>query len=288
DFRPVRTLGKGGHGKVYLVQDVVSERYLAMKVIEKNGLRMREYPTVFEEQAVSHALVANGDEARLGSGGSPWLAPLLGSFEDSDNFYFLTEYYPGGDLMKVIKRQGVVPVHRARRWCAELLVALEHLHDQRIIHRDVKPENILIDENDHIALTDFGIARAFGTPDTERPWRHLNPFPTDADETCSLVGTPGYTAPEVYSGRYTYGADVWGAGVVLHTMLTGRLPFGLNPHEQRLEELIMRTDTLPADYDLHGNVDREARDVLIQMLEKDPARRPSIGELKQHRWFRGV
>ena len=90
DFRPVRTLGKGGHGKVYLVQDVVSERYLAMKVIEKNGLRMREYPTVFEEQAVSHALVANGDEARLGSGGSPWLAPLLGSFEDSDNFYFLT------------------------------------------------------------------------------------------------------------------------------------------------------------------------------------------------------
>ena len=88
-----------------------------------------------------------------------------------------------------------------------------------------------------------------------------------------------------------------------------QLPFGLNPHEQRLEELIMRTDTLPADYDLHGNVDREARDVLIQvgvcvmstrrmdpdiavhprqMLEKDPARRPSIRELKQHRWFRGV
>ena len=101
----------------------------------------------------------------------------------------------------------------------------------------MKPENILIDKDDHIALTDFGIARAFGTPDTERPWRHLNPwntpqlpqdgedasFPTDADETCSLVGTPGYTAPEVYSGRYSYGADVWGAGVVLHTMLTGRV-----------------------------------------------------------------
>ena len=88
-----------------------------------------------------------------------------------------------------------------------------------------------------------------------------------------------------------------------------QLPFGLNPHEQRLEELIMRTDTFPADYDLHGNVDREARDVLIQvdvyvmstrrmdpdvavhprqMLEKDPAERPSIRELKQHRWFRGV
>lgn len=119
------------------------------------------------------------------------------------------------------------------------LVALEHLHEQRIVHRDIKPENILIDADGHIALTDFGIARAFGTIDEDRPWRNLSPWNTpqipqgdddhhaadkdDRDETCSMVGTPGYTAPEVYSGKYSYEVDVWGAGVVLHNMLTGKV-----------------------------------------------------------------
>lgn len=85
DFRPIRTLGKGGHGTVYLVQDTMSERYLAMKVIEKNGLRVREYAPIFEEQAVSRRLAT----ATVGSDRRTGLVPLLGSFEDSDNFYFV-------------------------------------------------------------------------------------------------------------------------------------------------------------------------------------------------------
>ncbi|KAI0738510.1 kinase-like domain-containing protein [Daedaleopsis nitida] len=270
-----------------------------MKVVEKNGLRVRDYPAVFEEQAVARDVARGG---RDGSGcGSPGLVPLMGSFEDSDNFYMLTEYHPRGDLMKVIKGDGAVPVPQARMWCAELLVALEQLHEQRIVHRDVKPDNILIDEEGHVALTDFGIARGFGVTDEDRPWTRLSPWNTPqipqgdedgpeagADETCSLVGTPGYTAPEVYSGRYSYPADVWGAGVVLHSMITGELPFGLLPQEQRLEELITRTDTLPVDFGLPDWVDGEARDLLAKMMEKDPAKRPSIPRLKTHPWFRDI
>ena len=78
----MRVLGKGGHGTVYLVEDVVSERPFALKVVDKNGLRLREYPPVFEEQAVMRALSMDGE-------GEPWFVPLVGSFEDSDNFYFL-------------------------------------------------------------------------------------------------------------------------------------------------------------------------------------------------------
>ena len=83
----MRVLGKGGHGTVYLIEDVVSERPFALKVIEKNGLRLREYPPVFEEQAVMRALSSGGagEQTR-----PPWITPLVGSFEDSDNFYFLT------------------------------------------------------------------------------------------------------------------------------------------------------------------------------------------------------
>ncbi|KAI0820740.1 kinase-like domain-containing protein [Trametes gibbosa] len=272
DFRPIRILGKGGHGTVYLVEDVVTERPLAMKVIDKNGLRLREYPAVFEEQAVSRGAAAC-EEAGF--------VPLRGSFEDTDNFYFLTDYYPCGDLMKVMKGYGRIPGGRARQWCAELLVALEHLHRRRIVHRDVKPENILLDDDGHIALTDFGIARAFKRSDNDRPWKR-------ADVTHSLVGTPGYTAPEVYSGKYSYAVDVWGAGVVLYCMLVGNLPFGLDPKQQRLEELIARTDSIPADFDLWGVVDADARDLLTKMLEKDPKKRSTIRKLKKHRWFCGT
>lgn len=165
-----------------------------------------------------------------------------------------------------MKRNGIVPEHQARLWCAELvsrfwllsrlcsediadvhrkLVALEYLHKQRIVHRDVKLDNILLDEDNHIALTDFGIARAFARTNADRPWtrlaiwntldarhyeerepgdeRRVRPKGFEVDETHSLMGTPGYVAPEVYSGSYSYGVDVWGAGVVLHCMLTGRV-----------------------------------------------------------------
>ncbi|OJT06713.1 cAMP-dependent protein kinase catalytic subunit alpha [Trametes pubescens] len=298
DFRPLRVLGKGGHGTVYLVEDVVSGRHLAMKVVEKNGLRLREYPAVFEEQTVSRALAAGG--------GKPWLASLQGSFEDSDNFYFLTDYYPSGDLRMRMNREGKIPESQARQWCAELLVALEYLHRRRIVHRDIKPDNILLDDDGHIVLADFGIARPFTREDSDRPWKRVHPWgqrtsldgPPDekskvlgrrsADVTHSMVGTPGYTAPEVYSGKYSYAVDVWGAGVALHCMLVGKLPFGLDPRQQRLEELIARTDSVPADFDLYGVVDTDVRDLLTKMLEKDPRKRLSIRKLKKHRWFGGT
>ncbi|KAH9893423.1 kinase-like domain-containing protein [Cubamyces lactineus] len=276
-FPPIRELGKGGHGTVYLVEDVVSGRHLAMKVIEKNGLRLREYPVIFEEQAVSRSLATAA-----------------------------ADYYPRGDLMKWMKKHGKVPENQARLWCAELLVALEHLHKRRVVHRDVKPENILLDEDGHIALTDFGIARDFKRQNDDRPWNRVHPWGRrtslettgleeaagrrkgSVDMTHSLVGTPGYIAPEVYSGKYSYDADVWGVGVVLYCMLVGKLPFGLDPKQQRLEELIARTDSVPVDFDLYGVVDAEARDLLTKMLDKDPKRRMSIRKAKKHRWFCGM
>lgn len=172
------------------------------------------------------------------------------------------------------------------------------------MHRDIKPDNVLIDEDGHISLADFGIARDFhGGEAGAQPWGRVQPWGQEGDigadaaaagkgtrkragdETHSLVGTPGYTAPEVYSGTYSYGADVWGVGVILYGMIVGKvryvanlvascllivswplkLPFGLKPNEQGLEELISRTDSYAADFELPEFVHPDLRDLLTKV-----------------------
>ncbi|KAH9913955.1 kinase-like domain-containing protein [Epithele typhae] len=298
DFLPLRMLGRGGHGTVYLVQDTVSEKRLAMKVIAKNGLPLRDYPAIFCEQALGRAFATQGSGAPGARGGDHTFAPLRGSFEDTDNFYLLTDYYPRGDLMQWLKRHGTAPAARARAWCAELLVALERLHARRVVHRDVKPDNVMLADDGRLVLADFGIARDFAAQETGAAWSGVAAWDGrrmggEAEEgggrevSHALVGTPGYIAPEVYSGCYSYAVDVWGAGVVLYCMLTGKLPFGLLPKTQGLAEIIDRTDCWPATFGL-DDVDPKARDLLTKMLEKNPTKRPSIRKLKKHPWFRGV
>ncbi|OBZ79814.1 DEAD-box ATP-dependent RNA helicase 57 [Grifola frondosa] len=298
DLLPVRTLGRGGQGMVALVYDRVTGSQFALKVVKKDGLHLRNYPRIFEEQDIMKKL-----------SGIPWLLPLEGSFHDSDNFYFLTvsivsssrsviielmmlrsEILSGGDLMSEIWRLEKLPVSHCRVG-----------HPPRQPHRASrsKPENILIDEDDHVVLADFGISKAFGRTTSDQPWTRSSLWSRGADAeapdgtaegdfTGSLCGTTGYIAPEVYSGHYTYDADIWGAGVILYQMLLGRLPFGLKPKEQGLVELLDRTDNLPVDFDVNGDLDADVQDLLERMLEKHPDRRPSIEEIKTHAWLKDI
>ena len=160
---------------------------------------------------------------------------------------------------------------------APKILAIEELHNRRIIHRDIKLENILLDDHDHILLADFGISKSFGVDSKDRPWEAYprwrrmtyayrsthSPalYNSDNDMTCFAGGTPGYSAPEMFSGFYSYPVDVWAAGIVLFLLLFGcvsreasspskthvytlQYPFGINPHHQSIIDIMQRTKSL--------------------------------------------
>ncbi|PIL30901.1 transporter [Ganoderma sinense ZZ0214-1] len=276
DFKQIKLLGHGSGGVVVLVEDTVSGETLVMKVIEKKSFKGKDRLAVYAEQHMLKKL-----------SGNPFFTELKGSFEDTRYFYLLMDYAPRGDLTSYLVRKCDVVL--ARSLMAELVVALESLHAMRIIHRDVKPANILVDNDYHTVLADFGLARDFGCPQHELPWSaglRGSPSPRQfGDKTEGWFGTTGYVAPEIYCDQHSYEVDIWSAGVVLYRLLAGELPFGIEPPQETIE-VMQRTVMLPLEL---GNIeDADARSLLRMMLQKDPAKRATWQQIKAHPFFKST
>ncbi|KAI0932708.1 hypothetical protein AcV5_004150 [Taiwanofungus camphoratus] len=288
DFHAIKFIGKGGQGTVVLVRDKISRAQLAMKVVRKKDVLLRQYPGIFEEQDIMKRLAGN-----------PWFLSLEASFDDSDHFFFLTKYCPRGNLHREITQRKKLPAPEALQFGAELIHALEILHKHRILHRDLKPENIFIDENGHLVIGDFGLSRAFGRSKLDQPWKMSHHWDFDDDEgeddgakeprdvTKKGCGTVGFIAPEVYTGTYSYEADIWSAGVCLYQMLLGRLPFGLKPYQTK-KEVYVRSANLEVDFNEDDDISGDARRLVERMLAKDMRRRPKIADIKKHPFFKTI
>ncbi|KAI8973131.1 kinase-like domain-containing protein [Trametes punicea] len=287
DFRIIRVLGEGGQGLVLLVQDQVTDRLFALKVIKKHKLQTKDLSTVFVEQDIMKTLAGN-----------PLFPALKGSFEDEDHFFLLTDYYPGGDLNDRIRKEGKLPTDVARRYAAQIVLAMEELRRQRIIHRDIKPKNILLTEQDEVIVTDFGLSRMFGRTVEQQPWRlrkiwqHKEDFAEDGSETISEMdktqatcGTFGYIAPEMFTGDHSYEVDVWSFAVTLYEMLHGKLPFGFGDGSPTMEFI---TRVIVEAVEIDDEVDADANDLLQAMFAKDPNKRPTWEQIKEHPWFDSV
>jgi len=271
DFVVVRGLGAGKFGTVFLVDDVVTERQFAMKVLPK----------------VKHQVELARKELQtlLNVSNSRWCSPLRGCFQDSENVYFLLDYFAAGDLQTQLERAGPLSDHQKKVLIAEMIVAIEELHSFNIIHRDIKPGNLLVSDDGHIVLADFGMARDF----TVEPAHHIrdalwaSPF-----ETVLECGTPYYMPPDVWQGKpYSFETDLWAVAVCLHELFLNRLPFNMEAcysHED-IKSFVCEEDFTFGFYD---HISMDLWDILDKMFRRDRNFRPAIDKLKTHEFFDGI
>ncbi|XP_026706389.1 hormonally up-regulated neu tumor-associated kinase isoform X2 [Athene cunicularia] len=200
----------------------------------------------------------------------PNIAQLLDILETENSYYLVMELCPGGNLMHKIYEKKRLEEHEARKYIRQLILAVEHLHRAGVVHRDLKIENLLLDEDNNIKLIDFGLSNCAGI------LGYSDPFSTQC-------GSPAYAAPELLA-RKKYGPkiDVWSIGVNMYAMLTGTLPFTVEPFSLRaLYQKMVDKEMNPFPTQLST----AAINFLRLLLEPDPAKRPNIQQALANRWL---
>uniref|UniRef100_A0A669F3P7 non-specific serine/threonine protein kinase n=1 Tax=Oreochromis niloticus TaxID=8128 RepID=A0A669F3P7_ORENI len=262
DFDYLKLLGKGTFGKVILVREKASGKYYAMKILKKE--------VIIAKDEVAHTLT----ESRvLKNTRHPFLTSLKYSFQTKDRLCFVMEYVNGGELFFHLSRERVFSEERTRFYGAEIVSALDYLHSAKIVYRDLKLENLMLDKDGHIKITDFGLCKE-GI--------------TDAATMKTFCGTPEYLAPEVLEDNdYGRAVDWWGLGVVTYEMMCGRLPFYNQDHEKLFELILMEDIKFPR------TLSADAKSLLSGLLFKDPNKRLGGGpddakEIMRHSFFSGI
>ncbi|EIN12732.1 Pkinase-domain-containing protein [Punctularia strigosozonata HHB-11173 SS5] len=257
DFELITVIGKGSFGKVMQVRKRDTGRIYALKTIRKAH--------IVDRNEITHTLAERLVLARINN---PFIVPLKFSFQSEQKLYLVLAFVNGGELFHHLQQEQRFSEVRSRFYSAELLLALEHLHELNVVYRDLKPENILLDYTGHIALCDFGLCK-------------LNM--KDEDTTNTFCGTPEYLAPEILNGQgYNKTIDWWTLGVLLYEMLSGLPPF-YDEVTDKMYEKILRNPLLFGD-----EIGAEARSVLTGLITRDPTQRLGVNgadEIKKHPFF---
>jgi serine/threonine-protein kinase len=256
-FVLVRELGSGGVARVYLGRDELLDRPVAVKVLEAEFDDPQIGP-LFRREGRTAARLSHPNTVRVYDAGEDHI-------EGREVSYIVMEYVPGGDLKDLIDRTGPLPEAMLSRLGADVVSGLAHAHERGIIHRDVKPRNILLDGQGNPKLADFGIARAFDTTHETHPGSYL--------------GTAAYSSPELLKGeKVTTKSDVYSFGATLYHAAVGRRPFSGSPIEIANQHM-MKVPVPPRE---HGARIGEGLETLIlDCLAKDPDARPDTARLHE-------
>ncbi|GMH16310.1 hypothetical protein Nepgr_018151 [Nepenthes gracilis] len=292
NFKPIRPLGCGDTGSVHLVELQGTGELFAMKAMDKSVMLNRN--------KVHRACIEREIYSLLDH---PFLPTLYASFQTSTHICLITDFYPGGELFALLNKQPmrVFNEESARFYAAEVVVGLEYLHCLGIIYRDLKPENMLLQKDGHVVLTDFDLS--FMTtckpqiikhpqPKNRRSKNQVRPILVAelATQSNSFVGTEEYIAPEIVTGAgHTSAIDWWTLGILLYEMLYGRTPFRGKNRQKTFANILNKELTFPSSI----QVSLASRQLIHALLNRDPASRLGsgsigVGEIKQHPFFHGI
>lgn len=265
-FELLKVLGKGGYGKVFQVRKVDGRnkgKIFAMKVLKKAAI-IRSHKDTAHTKAERNILEAVKH---------PFIVDLMYAFQTGGKLYLILEYLSGGELFMHLEREGIFMEDTACFYLAEIVLAMEHLHNQGIIYRDLKPENILLDTQGHVVLTDFGLCK-------EAVFEN--------SLTHTFCGTIEYMAPEILT-RSGHGkaVDWWSLGALMYDMLTGSPPFCGDSRKKTIDKILKGKLVLPPYLTV------EAKDFLRKLLKRHPQARLGSGNdgtrpIKTHSFFRAV
>ena len=292
-FERLKLIGRGAFGDVWLVRDKEDSQIYAMKMLRKSEL-------VAKKQLLN--TLAERDV--MASSDNPWCVKLIYSFQDRTFLFFVMEYLPGGDLMTLLIKKGVISEPDSRFFLAEILLAIHKVHEAGFIHRDVKPDNILLTKTGHVRLTDFGLSaktERYADPLVELIQDASDLITGDEPETgsdgaprprdrraalCSTVGTPDYIAPEVLLKQpYDQRVDFWSFGAIMYEMLFGSPPFMAATARGTAINIVKWRVSLK--FPKVPSVSHWAVDLIMRLL-CDAEHRIGFEEIKQHPFFREI
>jgi len=293
DFDCIKTIGRGAFGEVRVVRKKDDQKVYALKMMRKKEM--------VAKKQVAHI---RAERNLLAAADNTWLVKLHFSFQDDTFLYLVMEYCAGGDLMTILMREDILSEDHTRFYMSQLAMAIKSVHDLKFVHRDLKPDNVLISTSGHVKLSDFGLAKSFGTREehyislyqqqAKNGFKDVKPSSKsrsrpgqrDRKKMYSTVGTPDYIAPEVFSQKgYGYEVDWWSLGVICYECLVGYPPFYAEEPLQTCRKIVnfKRTMKIPPEAGLSA----EARDIVLKLICSAKSRVGFFG-IKNHDFFKSL
>ena len=246
-YEIIKSIGEGGMANVYLAYDTILERNVAVKVLRGDLADDEKFVRRFQREALSASSLNH-----------PNIVEMYDVGEDNGNYYIVMEYIDGRTLKKLIQKRGALTVPEVVDIMTQLTDGLAHAHEAYIIHRDIKPQNIMILDNGIIKITDFGIAMTMNA--------------TQLTQTNSVMGSVHYLPPEQAAGKSaTVKSDIYSAGILMYELLTGSVPFkGDNAVEIALKQM---KEKLPSVRKQNPLIPQSVENILIKATAKNPKNR---------------
>ncbi len=246
-YEIIRVIGEGGMANVYLAMDTILNRKVAVKVLRGDLANDEKFVRRFQREALSASSLNH-----------PNIVEMYDVGEDDGNFYIVMEYVEGKNLKQLIKRRTKLSLPEVIDIMKQLTDGIAHAHDSFIIHRDIKPQNMLILDNGLVKITDFGIAVALNS--------------TQLTQTNSVMGSVHYLPPEQAAGKgATFKSDIYSLGILMYELVTGKLPFkGENAVEIALKQM---KEPIPSVRDEDESIPQSVENIILKACAKNPKNR---------------